>query len=135
MYETEDAERPAGLYRFVPDSPAGCRGGQLQMLAVRAGQRRSRTGSSRRDLGVDWVDIAQPDDAHDGEPRRGAGLRRQGREAGGATFARLEGAWYADGRIYVTRTSGGEAQMGQVWEMTQGRDSSAWCTSRQVRTC
>jgi secreted PhoX family phosphatase len=53
---------------------------------------------------------------------RYASLFDQERAAGGATFARLEGAWHADGRIYVTSTSGGNAKMGQVWELIIGAD-------------
>ena len=41
---------------------------------------------------------------------------RQGSENGGATFARLEGTWYGNGRIYIVSTSGGELEAGQVWE-------------------
>ena len=40
----------------------------------------------------------------------------QGFATGGALFARLEGAWYGDSRIYFVSTSGGDAQLGQVWE-------------------
>ena len=40
----------------------------------------------------------------------------QGRGAGGARFARLEGAWYGDGRIYFVSTTGGDVAAGQVWE-------------------
>ena len=68
------------------------------------------------------MDIDRPDDAHDGDLSVGGGLHRQGRAAGGATFARLEGAWHADGRIFITSTNGGEARMGQVWELTPGRE-------------
>ena len=32
-------------------------------------------------------------------------------------FSRLEGAWFGDGRLFVTATSGGDARMGQVWEV------------------
>jgi hypothetical protein len=32
------------------------------------------------------------------------------------TFARLEGAWYADGAIYLNSTNGGNAGKGQVWK-------------------
>ena len=34
----------------------------------------------------------------------------------GNAAARLEGAWYGDSRIYFVSTSGGDAQLGQVWE-------------------
>jgi secreted PhoX family phosphatase len=44
-------------------------------------------------------------------------VRQQGVAKGGAIFARLEGAWFGDGRLYITATSGGQAGMGQVWEI------------------
>ena len=124
VYQTEDAEA-AGLYRFVPATPGRlARGGRLQMLAARGRPRADlRTGQRVGVvLGIYWVDIERPDDAHDGDLSVGGGLHRQGRAAGGATFARLEGAWHADGRIFITSTNGGEARMGQVWELAPGRE-------------
>ena len=41
----------------------------------------------------------------------------QGFEGGGAVFARLEGACYAEGKVFVTSTDGGHARMGQVWQL------------------
>jgi secreted PhoX family phosphatase len=35
---------------------------------------------------------------------------------GAATFDRTESIWKADGRVYFDCTTGGEAQLGQVWE-------------------
>jgi secreted PhoX family phosphatase len=40
----------------------------------------------------------------------------QGRDHGGALFARLEGAWYGAGRVFFVSTDGGDAEQGQVWE-------------------
>ncbi len=122
VYETEDAVA-AGLYRFIPTTPSRLAdGGRLQMLAVRGRPRADlRTGQiTRVTMGVYWVDIDVPDVA-----RPGTGdlsVYEQGRRAGGATFARLEGACHADGRIFVTSTTGGEARMGQVWELTPRAD-------------
>jgi uncharacterized protein len=120
VYETEDARR-AGLYRFTPTAPGRlAEGGRLEMLAV--------SGRPRFDLregqaagvryGVHWVGIGDPDRAHaNAEAADGSGVFMQGFEAGGAVFARLEGACYADGRVFVTSTDGGQARMGQVWEL------------------
>jgi uncharacterized protein len=122
VYETEDADR-AGLYRFIPRTPGRLAdGGRLQMLAVRGRPRADlRTRQMNRvPMGVYWVDIEVPDVARPGQG--GRTVFDQGRQAGGAMFARLEGAWYADGRIYVTSTSGGNAKMGQVWELVTGAD-------------
>lgn len=118
VYQTEDASQ-AGLYRFVPRTTGRLHdGGQLQMLAVRGRARADlRTNQiTHVPMGVHWVDIATPDPEAPEAP--GASVYAQGVLAGGATFARLEGAWHADGRIYVTSTSGGNAGMGQVWELT-----------------
>jgi secreted PhoX family phosphatase len=92
------------------------------MLAVRGRARADlRTGQlTRVPMGVYWVDIDVPDVKRPGQG--GRTVFDQGRQAGGAMFARLEGAWYADGRIYVTSTSGGNAKMGQVWELITGAD-------------
>ncbi len=120
VYETED-QRRSGLYRFTPRSPRRlAEGGRLQMLAI--------DGAARADLrvgqltgvkrGIHWVDIPQPDKAHvDPAKFDGGGVFAQGLEGGGAIFGRLEGAWYSDGRVFVTSTDGGNAKMGQVWEL------------------
>ncbi|MDP3719674.1 MAG: DUF839 domain-containing protein [Acidobacteriota bacterium] len=120
IYETED-QRRSGLYRFTPRSPRRLAdGGKLQMLALdgrpRADLRlNQRAGVS---LGIHWVDIDQPDKAHaDTAARNGGGVFAQGFEKGGAIFGRLEGAWFSDGRVFVTSTDGGNAKMGQVWEL------------------
>jgi len=117
VYQTEDADR-AGLYRFIPRTPGRLAdGGRLQMLAVRGRSRADlRTGQMTRvPMGVYWVDIDVPDVKRPGQG--GRTVFEQGRTVGGAMFACLEGAWHADGRIYVTSTSGGNAKMGQVWEL------------------
>lgn len=120
VYQTED-QRRSGLYRFTPRSPRRlAEGGRLQMLAIdgmpradlRVGQ---RAGIQR---GIHWVDIAQPDKAHASRDKPdGGGVFEQGFVGGGAIFGRLEGAWYSDGRVFVTSTNGGNAMMGQVWEL------------------
>ena len=120
VYETEDRRR-SGLYRFTPRSPRRlAEGGKLQMLAIdgaaRADLRLGQRPGVRR--GIHWVDIDQPDKAHvDPAGFDGGGVFAQGFERGGAIFGRLEGAWYSGGRIFVTSTDGGEAKMGQVWEL------------------
>ncbi len=114
VYETEDRDG-AGFYRFVPTTPGDlAAGGRLQMLAVRDRPRHdTRTGQRlARWLPVEWVDIDDPD------PRGSDALAvfRQGVARGGATFGRLEGAWYGNGSVYIVSTSGGDAGKGQVWE-------------------
>ncbi len=121
VYETEDTHT-SGFYRFLPIMPGQLHmGGRLQMLRV--------PGRPNLDLRVfqqvdttypvDWVDI--PDPAVTGT----MSTYLQGRAQGGATFARLEGAWPdADGKIYFNATTGGGVNatnntsngFGQVWE-------------------
>lgn len=120
IYQTEDARR-SGLYRFTPVTPGRpSDGGRLEMLAVDARPRldlRKRQPSGVR-YSTHWVPVSDPLRAHaDEDERDGAGVFAQGLAAGGAVFARLEGACYAGGRIFVTATSGGDAEMGQVWEL------------------
>ncbi|MDO8678648.1 MAG: DUF839 domain-containing protein [Acidobacteriota bacterium] len=120
VYETED-QRRSGLYRFIPRTPRRLsNGGRLQMLAV-AGKPRLDLRTSQRmgtRYSVNWVDIAEPTKASaDPIARDSSGVFTQGFDRGGAIFGRLEGAWYSSGRIFVTSTDGGNARMGQVWEL------------------
>ncbi len=120
VYETED-QRRSGLYRFIPNSRGRLAdGGRLQMLGI-AGRPRFDTRIGQESGGrypVRWVDIEHPDRAHaDPIAKDGAGVFTQGLEGGGAIFGRLEGACYSDGRVFVTATNGGNASVGQVWEL------------------
>lgn len=124
VYETED--RPtAGFYRFLPAVPRTlARGGRLQMLKVEG-----RDGADLRGgqgpgatFPVEWVDIPDPTRAHAPRTADTLGVFTQGRERGGAVFARLEGCTAVGRRIYFTSTSGGAAGMGQVWEYDPTRE-------------
>lgn len=114
VYETED-RGTSGFYRYLPEDRHDlARGGRLQMLAIKGRSRYDTRNGQRagKPLPVTWVDIAEPDpDSEDS-----LAVYRQGHDQGGATFARLEGAWYGDGSIYIVSTSGGDAGLGQVWE-------------------
>jgi secreted PhoX family phosphatase len=119
VYETEDNGKTSGFYRFLPASPGNFTAGKLQMLAVKnRPQFVTYEGVSDRvgnPFPVEWVDIADPD------PVIPAGRDRtqvfsQGFAAGGAAFARLEGAWYDGGSVFFNSTSGGDAGFGQIWE-------------------
>jgi hypothetical protein len=120
LYLTEDAAR-AGLYRFTPRTKGDlARGGRLQMLGIdgtpRADLRDTPTGGPL--WKVRWYDISDPDRAHaNASDLDREGVFRQGYDQGAAVFRRLEGAWFGNGRIYVTATSGGRAKLGQVWEL------------------
>ena len=114
VYETED-QLSSGLYRFIPkERGLLAKGGALEMLAI-AGRPKYDTRTKQRvgkPLRVEWVAIDNPD-----EPSKAAATAvfSQGLAKGGAIFGRLEGAWYADGRIFVVSTSGGDVKMGQVF--------------------
>jgi len=112
VYETEDAGN-AGFFRFRPRVPGQlAKGGVLEMLKIGDATIRTHgdaTGTVYRK--TSWVRVEDPDPA-DGEPSP----TEQGVAKGGATFSRLEGAWYGNGVIYVVSTSGGPAGLGQVFE-------------------
>lgn len=124
VYQTED--RPtAGFYRLVPDVPGQLRrGGRLQMLRLKDRPAADLRGGVPADarVGVAWVDVADPLRAHSPGTTDTLGVFAQGRERGGATFARLEGCWWAGDRVCFTATSGGAAGTGQVWEYHPARD-------------
>ena len=114
VYETEDRGE-SGLYRFLPAEPGNlAAGGRLEMLALAdapwADLRTRQTAHVWQP--VAWVPIDEPNPVDIWVPR----VYTQGAIRGGATFARLEGAWYGDGRIYIVSTTGGDAEAGQVWE-------------------
>ena len=120
VYETEDAEI-AGLYRFTPRvNGVLSAGGKLEMLAIESQPRYDTRRAQRTDqfLPVTWVPIDDPEKAHDTVGGTdGRGVFMQGFRQGGAAFARLEGATYGNGKIYIVSTSGGDAGFGQVWEL------------------
>ncbi len=122
VYLTEDAaavgQRPgAGFYRFIPRVPGRlAEGGRLQALAVRdrpnhVTYRDQRAGTT---LPAVWVDIPDPDPPT--AEQDSLAVLQQGLERGAATFQRLEGCWYGNGRVFFNATSGGDAGRGQVWQ-------------------
>lgn len=115
VYETEDA-RDSGFYRFTPEDPQRLEAGRLQMLAVEGSPGYdTRTGQMPgAELAGMWVDIADPDPV-DVETN---GVFAQGRAAGGAVFGRLEGCWHGRSSVFFNSTSGGDANMGQIWRYT-----------------
>lgn len=114
VYETED-QLTAGFYRFTPrERGLLSSGGKLEMLAIEGSPRydtrtRQTTG---RPMKVEWVEIDKPDDPLSSDAQA---VFRQGTSKGGAIFGRLEGAWYADRRIFIVSTNGGDMKMGQVF--------------------
>jgi len=115
VYETEDRGQ-AGFYRFIPAVPGQlAKGGKLQMARV-VGQDDLRAGvAAGSRFAVEWVDIADPERPHTPGTDDAAGVFGQGKQLGGTTFARLEGCWFGNGKVYFDATSGGAAQCGQIW--------------------
>lgn len=124
VYETEDSGNDSGFYRFIPNDPTNLvAGGRLEMLAVRGRDNYSTLTGQRvgQRLPVRWVPIPQPDpDIEGGAPQVAA----QGIARGAALFNRLEGIWWGDGSCLFNSTSGGDAQLGQVWEYRPGSGAS-----------
>lgn len=105
IYQTEDGpsastDTGSGFYRFLANRfgrPE--RGGKLQMLKIKG-----KPGFNLQPLGCDgqvfrteWVTIDEPDpNIAGGEPS----VFQQGLNKGGASFRRLEGCWYGDGKIF-----------------------------------
>jgi hypothetical protein len=126
IYETEDSGDWSGLYRFVPDvKPTGygqleTTTGRLQMLRVDLANNyecaiNQTVGVA---LPVSWVDIPNPDPLPPSVNVSGAfrsSVFQQGYLGGGAAFRRLEGCWFANGKLYFQSTNGGDAGLGQIW--------------------
>jgi secreted PhoX family phosphatase len=116
VYETED-RTTAGFYRYVPNQRRLLHlGGRLQMLRAAGRDNLSNGVRVGEVFPVDWVDIADPTQAHSSGTRDRQGVYIQGKSQGGATFARLEGCTFNCGLAYIVSTSGGAAGAGQVWE-------------------
>lgn len=113
VYLTED--KVDGLfYRFIPNTPGKlAEGGRLQALAVKGQPGASTTNHDTRFWNVgDWVE-AEWIDMDDVESPAGD-LRQRGHAAGAALVARGEGIFWGANELYMTATSGGPIQRGQV---------------------
>jgi secreted PhoX family phosphatase len=115
IYQTEDSN-PSGFYKFIPDVPGSpVLGGRLFMLRVRRQPNLalSVSGAAAHPMGskwdVEWVRIDDP-------AAQTLSTYAQGAAKGGASFNRLEGAWWGDHKGYFLTTSGGAINEGQVFE-------------------
>jgi uncharacterized protein len=117
VYQTED--RGDGLiYRFIPKVPGKlAQGGRLQALVVKdwpSSDTRNWQDLSTEEFKlntsyeVEWIDLDDPEAPLDD-------LRYRGYEAGAARFARGEGMFYSDERIFWVCTNGGRVLKGQVF--------------------
>jgi secreted PhoX family phosphatase len=122
LYETED-RGDAAFYRFVPrrrpreSGDLASFGGTLEALVVRGRPNfDANTANPGESYPVEWVGIEEPNPPQDT-------VRQEAQSKGAALFDRTEGIWTANGRVYFDCTSGGEAQLGQLWEYRpRGRD-------------
>ena len=151
VYLTEDNAAPShsGFYRFLPrnrqpEIGALEEGGRLEMLRVRgtpnADLRAPATGDTHE---VDWVPIAEPNqdpEGFDAEAFGGgvvgtgkSGPYLQGEAAGGARFARGEGAWYHGDSIFWVDTAGGAAGAGASGSTSPRSPCSALSTSLRTK--
>jgi uncharacterized protein len=126
VYETEDQGDGSGFYRYVPSvkptqpGDLAAAAGVLQMLKVvgTVGYETAIHQTPGVTLHVEWVTVTDPDPTPVSAVVSGQTLSTvfiEGLNAGGARFRRLEGCWYADGRIYFISTNGGNMGFGQVW--------------------
>lgn len=125
LYLTED-ETPSGLYRYLApgrESASGrdrtfAPGGELQMMKIGGNSYTTyEDDAGTRYKDISWVTIDNPDWAPGEQSTVDQGIAK-----GGAKFARLEGAWYGDGNIYIVSTSGGPAGEGQIFEYNPRAD-------------
>ncbi|MFN3837586.1 MAG: alkaline phosphatase PhoX [Brevundimonas sp.] len=128
VYLTED--RADGLfYRFIPETPGELiKGGRLQAMLLRdrrgadTSNHDTRTWSVGDWLEVDWIDMAEVESPN-------ADLRQRGHADGAALVARGEGIWWGDNELYLTATSGGPIQRGQILRYVpspeEGREGEA----------
>ena len=113
VYLTED--KVDGLfYRFIPTTPGKLAdGGRLQAMAIRGKPAADTRNHEAREWAVnDWREVVWID-MEDVESPNGD-LRRRGHAAGAALVARGEGVFWGDGELYMTATSGGPLQRGQI---------------------
>jgi secreted PhoX family phosphatase len=115
LYETEDRGN-AAFYRFIPKKKPkeygdlASFGGTLQALVVNGRPNFDmNTANPGESYTVSWVTIEEPNPIQDT-------VRTEAQAKGAAIFDRTEGAWTAGDRIYFDCTTGGEAQLGQLWE-------------------
>ena len=114
LYQTED-QGDGLFYRFIPTTPGRLvDGGRLQAMVVRGApgaNTANHDGARFWSVGdwkeVDWIDL---DDVESPE----GDLRKRGHAEGAALVARGEGIHWGDGELYMTATSGGPIERGQI---------------------
>ena len=110
IYQTED-QIDSCFYRFLPQKPGNLQAGGILEAMVIKNKPQIDTGIDfpmGAPQAVEWVRIEDVDPQHDT-------LRYEAQAKGAAIFRRGEGICYADGELYWTCTSGGKAEVGQIF--------------------
>lgn len=109
VYETEDAGQSA-FYKFVPAGKWGDlkSGGKLYAMVLDNTPRLDLRGGlvEGSTWNVSWQEVADPDAFNE---------RCFSQATDAAIIERGEGCWYDDGKIYFVSTSGGAANLGQIF--------------------
>jgi uncharacterized protein len=135
VYETEDGpswpgDTGSGFYRFIP-TYGGSQTGKLQMLKIK-GEFQANTQfweDLRKTYRTEWVDVPVADPpTTEANVLLGPSPFQQGFAAGAASFRRLEGCWYGDGKIFFLSTDGGPVTSsgtgeGQIFEYDIKRET------------
>jgi secreted PhoX family phosphatase len=129
-YLTED--KVDGLfYRFIPNVKGElAKGGKLQAMAIR-GAKSAVTTNHKEPIWapgdwreVEWIDLEEIDSPN-------GDLRKRGHVAGAATVARGEGVFWGKGELYLTATSGGPIQRGQILRYVPSPDEGSATETRR----
>jgi uncharacterized protein len=124
LYLTEDNfDFPSGFYRYTaPQNPMQAKrltdGGTLEMLKIEGmpGAVLDKGQTPGVTYGVEWVKIDDPDPTFAPGTTNNQAIQAvgaQGRAKGAATFSRLEGIFYDDGKVYLVSTQGGDTPPGE----------------------
>lgn len=119
LYLTQDeVDVDVAFYRYRPERQPRAAGdlarldGKLEALMVSGdpGVRTNFDFPVGEPMRVEWVPIDEPD------PTENV-VSEEAHAKGAAIFSRQEGIWVGDGRVYFDSTDGGNAAVGQVWEL------------------
>lgn len=113
VYQTED-QGDGLFYRFIPTMPGKlAEGGRLQAMVLKdtpgadTSNHKTRLWSPGDWREVSWVDLDEVESPRDD-------LRKRGHAAGAALVARGEGIFWGNAELYLTATSGGPIERGQI---------------------
>ncbi|WP_396592758.1 alkaline phosphatase PhoX [Brevundimonas sp. R86498] len=121
VYLTED-QGDGLLYRFLPETPGQLvKGGRLQAMGFRDAPGSDSSNHNGRLWSVgDWREVVWLDLEEVEAPE--ADLRKRGHASGATLIARGEGIHWGDGELYLTATSGGPIERGQVMRYVPSPD-------------